>query len=392
MSRRPIRVVVAVDRLIDARTVEVVVDDPGIKVINVVDQASGVPTVDGGAADVLLVACGEASPEALAFVGTAARERAGQPLIVACGGAPNGFVRDVLTSGADDIVLIEDHATPGPETYFAMQKALARRSGGTTDRRTGELVCVLGPKGGIGKTLTATNLAVALADAGKRTVVVDLDLQFGDLGLALGLQPERTIYDLATSPGVLDAEKVDGYLAAHASGARVLLAPSRPDQAGMITVEFLKAVYAVLTETFDHVVVDTPPGFTPEVIATIDAASSICMIGMLDAPSLKNTKLGLETLELMEYPLDRVRIVLNRADTNVGISHADVVALLGRAPDVLIPSQREVVRSINAGEPIVFGSRRSEPAKAFRALAELFAADSNPQTASGRGRRLLRKG
>jgi pilus assembly protein CpaE len=192
---------------------------------------------------------------------------------------------------------------------------------------------------------------------------------------------------------VLDAQKVDGYLAEHPSGARVLLAPSRPDQAGVITVDYLKALYGVLTGSFEYVVVDTPPGFTPEVIATIDAASSICMIGMLDAPALKNTKLGLETLGLMQYPLDRVRIVLNRADTSVGISHADVVALLGRAPDVLIPSQRDVVRSINAGEPIVLGSRRSEPAKAFRALAELLVADRSPrQSAGGRGRRLLRKG
>jgi pilus assembly protein CpaE len=142
------------------------------------------------------------------------------------------------------------------------------------------------------------------------------------------------------------------------------------------------------------VVVDTPPGFTPEVIATIDASTSICVVGMLDTPSLKNTKLGIETLELMGYPLDRVRFVLNRADTSVGISHADVVAVLGRAPDVLIPSQRDVVRSINAGEPIVTASPRSEPARAFKALAELqMSAHSAPKTTTTRSRRmLLRRG
>jgi pilus assembly protein CpaE len=224
-------------------------------------------------------------------------------------------------------------------------------------------------------------------------VLVDLDLQFGDLGLALGLQPERTIYDLATSGGVLDAGKIEAYLTEHPSEAKVLLAPVRPDQAGVITVDFLKDLYEALRATFDFVVVDTPPGFTPEVIATIDAASSICMIGMLDAPSLKNTKLGLETLQLMGYSMDRIRLVLNRADTSVGISHSDVVAVLGRAPDVLIPSQREVVRSINAGEPIVLASKRSEPAKAFRALAELYVSDRTPaDTTNSRGRKLLRRG
>jgi pilus assembly protein CpaE len=393
MSPAPIRALVAVDRIIDARVVEAVLDDPGIKVVGVVEQAAGIPAFDATPADVLLVACGAASEDAVAFINSAARERGGRPVIVVCGGSPNGFIRDVLTSGADDIVLIDETVTPGPETFFAMQKALARRSSGASDGAHGSLVCVLGPKGGIGKTVTSTNLGVALADAGHRTVVVDLDLQFGDAGLALGLQPERTIYDLATSGGALDADKIDGYLAEHGSGLRVLLAPVRPDQAQSITVEFLKELYATLTTAFEFVVVDTPPGFSPEVIATIDASSSICMIGMLDAPSLKNTKIGLETLGLMGYAADRVRVVLNRADTSVGISHADVVAILGRAPDVLIPSQRDVVRWLNAGEPIVLASKRSEPAKAFRALAELFAADRAPaETSNGSRRRLLRRG
>jgi pilus assembly protein CpaE len=393
MSPAPIRALVAVDRIIDARVVEAVLDDPGIKVVGVVEQAAGIPAFNATPADVLLVACGAASEDAVAFINSAARERGGRPVIVVCGGSPNGFIRDVLTSGADDIVLIDETVTPGPETFFAMQKALARRSSGASDGAHGSLVCVLGPKGGIGKTVTSTNLGVALADAGHRTVVVDLDLQFGDAGLALGLQPERTIYDLATSGGALDADKIDGYLAEHGSGLRVLLAPVRPDQAQSITVEFLKELYATLTRAFDFVVVDTPPGFSPEVIATIDASSSICMIGMLDAPSLKNTKIGLETLGLMGYAADRVRVVLNRADTSVGISHADVVAILGRAPDVLIPSQRDVVRWLNAGEPIVLASKRSEPAKAFRALAELFAADRAPaETSNGSRRRLLRRG
>jgi pilus assembly protein CpaE len=390
MSAARIRALVAVDRIIDPRTVEAIVDDPGINVVGVVDQEAGVPAVDPAPADVLLVACGAASPDALAFIAAASRARGDRPLVVVCGGSPNGFVRDVLTSGADDIVLIDETITPGPETFFAMQKALARRSSDAFDGTQGKVLCVLGPKGGIGKTVTSTNLGVALADAGHRTVIVDLDLQFGDAGLALGLKPDRTIYDLATSGGVLDADKVDGYLAEHASGVRVLLAPIRPDQAQSITVDFLKDLYSTLTAAFDFVVVDTPPGFTPEVIATIDAAASICMIGMLDAPSLKNTKLGLETLGLMGFALDRVRIVLNRADTNVGISHADVATILGRVPDVLIPSERDVVRWVNAGEPIVLASKRSEPAKAFRALAELAAADLSPaQPSNGRRRRLL---
>jgi pilus assembly protein CpaE len=390
MRTAPIRALVAVDGIIDPATIEDVLDDPGINVVGVVDQQAGVPSADTSA-DVLLVACGEPAGSAVEFVAAAAREEHARPVVVVCAGNPNGFVREVLTSGADDIVLVDGAAPPGPETFFAMQKALARRASGSARDGRGSLVCVLGPKGGIGKTLTATNLGVALADSGRRTVVVDLDLQFGDAGLALGLQPERTIYDLATSGGVLDAEKVDGFLVDHPSGLRALLAPVRPDQASAITTAFLKDLYETLTGAYDYVVVDTPPGFTPEVIATIDSAASICMMGMLDAPSLKNTKLGMETLGLMGYPLERVRVVLNRADSNVGISHADVVAVLGRAPDVLIPSQRDVVRHINAGQPIVTAARRSEPAKALRALSELVLGDTAPAKPTNGGRRLLRR-
>jgi pilus assembly protein CpaE len=390
MSASTIRALVAVDATIDSRTIELVVDHPHIQVVGVIEQESG--PADATAADVLLVACGDPSEGALQFVASA-REDGGHPVVVVCGGSPNGFVGDVLSSGADDIVLLEGNPTPGPATYFAMQKAMARRARASVRTTDGSLVCVLGPKGGIGKTLTAANLGVALADAGHRTVIVDLDLQFGDLGLALGLLPERTIYDLATSGGQLDAGKVEAYLAEHRSTARVLLAPARPDQAGVITPDFLKGLYETLRDSFDFVVVDTPPGFSPEVIATIDASSSICMVGMLDAPSLKNTKLGLETLQLMGYAMDNVRIMLNRADTSVGITHADVVDVLGRVPDVLVPSQREVVRSINAGEPIVLASRKSEPAKAFRVLAALYVADRTPALVSdGRRRRLLRRG
>jgi pilus assembly protein CpaE len=388
----PIRTLVAVDRLIEPQAVEALLDDPGITVVGVVDQESGAAGRSSASADVLLVACGQASDSALEFIASASADSTGQPIVVVCGGNSNGFMREALLSGADDIVLIDDAAAPGAETFFAMQKAVARHStGATPDGTHGNLICVLGPKGGIGKTLTSANLGVALADAGHRTVIVDLDLQFGDLGLTLGLEPERTIYDLATSGGVLDPEKVDAFLAEHISGAHVLLAPIRPDQASGISVDFLRELYPVLMASYEFVVVDTPPGFTPEVIATIDASSSICVIGMLDTPSLKNTKLGIETLELMGYSMDRVRFVLNRADTSVGISHADVVSVLGRAPDVLIPSQREVVRSVNAGDPIVTASPRSEPARAFRALAELHQTAHAAQTTSSRGRRLLRR-
>jgi pilus assembly protein CpaE len=162
---------------------------------------------------------------------------------------------------------------------------------------------------------------------------------------------------------------------------RVLMAPTRPDQAGAVKIELLRDLFAVLRGAYDYVIVDTPPGFTPEVIASIDASSHICMVGTLDALSLKNTKLGLETLELMGYDTQRVRLVLNRADSSVGVTHKDVLSVLGRPPDVLVPSHRDVARSVNEGVPIVCSHKRAEAAKAFRALASIYAsegADNEP--------------
>jgi pilus assembly protein CpaE len=268
---------------------------------------------------------------------------------------------------------------------FTVEKALARRRGerAITAQKLGRMICVLGLKGGSGKTLTASNLAVSLADAGHSVALVDLDLQFGDVGLTLGMSPERTLYDLVRSGGSLDAEKLGDFLTVHPSGIRALLAPARPDQAGVVTPAFLKEVYPLLRAMHDFVIVDTPPTFTPEVIGAVDASSEVCMVAMLDSLSLKNTKLGLETLELMDYA-GPVSLVLNRADSNVGISPEDVVSIMGREPNLLVPSDRNVTRSVNQGEPIALLHRRSDAARAFHTLAGMYIAEQqSPSRDSG---------
>jgi pilus assembly protein CpaE len=346
--------------------------------------------------DVVLLVCAPESEPALAFVREARRAHPERPVVVMCHASANGFVRHVFEAGAEDLVVLPDHVDANPTAVagslgFALEKAVARHSGATAGASTslGSLICVLGPKGGIGKTLTSANLGVALAAEGHKVVVVDLDLQFGDVGLALGLVPQRTIYDLAKSGGSLDADKVDAYLTPHASGLRVLMAPMRPDQASAVTTEFLREIYPLLRAGNDYVVVDTPPGFAPEVITSIDSSTHVCLVGMLDSLSLKNTKLGLETLELMGYERDRIRIVLNRADTSVGVTRDDVTAVIGRAPEVLVPSHRDVVRSINEGVPIVSSRPRSDVARAFRALASCYVGAPAPRA---RRLRLRRKG
>jgi len=347
------------------------------------------------ASDAVILACPPGSDSALRFLRELVRADKDRPVIVLSDGSPNGFVRHAFEAGADDVLVLEAggaDAMVAEQLRFALEKAVTRRTGAAQGAGTalGSLICVLGPKGGIGKTLTSANLGVALAAAGRKVAIVDLDLQFGDVGLSLGLAPERTLYDLIKSGGSLDIEKVEAYLTPHPSGARVLVAPVRPDQASAVTIEFLRELYPLLRAAHDFVVVDTPPGFSPEVIASIDSSTDVCMVGMLDSLSLKNTKLGLETLELMGYERRRVRVVLNRADTNVGVTLDDVAAIVGSPPDVAIPSHRDVVRSINEGAPIVLSRPRSEVAKAFRSLAAGYLGQNAKR--SSRGLRLRRKG
>lgn len=387
---------VALDEQVDRQLVETLMSSSArLRVLDYLELGSS--GGDAGGGDVLVVACGQYTAAVEEYIASAARSHPHRPVVLLGPGSENGHVADAFAHGAEDVLTLLQSDDPAyaaelaPQVVFALEKALARRRGAppATDQRLGRLICTLGLKGGSGKTLTAANLAVALAHAGRRVAVVDLDLQFGDVGLAFGLEPERTVYDLVRAGGSLDAGKLDDFMQTHSSGVRALLAPARPDQAGVVTADFLDEVYPVLRETADFVVVDTPPYFTPEVIRAVDACTDVCMVAMLDALSLKNTKLGLQTLERMDYDPARVRLVLNRADSKVGISPQDVVAIIGREPSVLVPSDRDVTRSVNRGEPIVGSSPRSQAAIAFHALAAMYIADDDGEPAKRPGRRRL---
>jgi pilus assembly protein CpaE len=374
-----LQILVALDGEVDRGLIEALVSrDPSVSVVDYL-ELSGPSSSGLGAGDAMVVAVADYTAQARSFVAGARRQHPQRPIVLICPSSENGYVADAFESGVDDIVPLPTNPSAGVDSalarqlVFALEKAAMRKQGGSEPKSEAStnVICVLGPKGGSGKTLTATNLGVALASAGHTVGMLDLDLQFGDLALAMGLAPVRTVYDLVRSGGSLDAEKLEGFLVEHSSGARVLLAPVRPDQAALITVQFMADVQRLLAEMFEFVVIDTPPNFTPEVISAIDASTDVLVVAMRDTLSLKNTKLGLETLERMDYDRGHVRILLNRANTNVGIEREDVLAILGRDVDVLVPSHRDVARSINQGVPIAI-NRGSEAAKAFHTLARMY--------------------
>jgi pilus assembly protein CpaE len=230
---------------------------------------------------------------------------------------------------------------------------------------------VFSPKGGTGKTVISTNLATALAKReGRRTLLLDLDLQFGDAAIVLGMEPEKTIYDLVVAPGELDPEKLAGYVTRHKSGLDVLAAPMRPEDAELIVESKVTALIEVARASYDAIVVDTSPFFHGPMLATLDRTDELLVLCGLDVPTLKNVRLALQTLELLSFPTSRVRFVLNRANTKVGLSKKEVETALKVQIGVELPSDRQVPVSVNQGNPIVLSDSGSDFAKALYALAK----------------------
>ncbi len=369
----PIRALVILSDDTDREVVEAALGmDPSLEIVGISDNlAHDWQEFLAQQSDIVVVACESYTDRVAHMIDRAAKQRPDRPVVLVSQSSPNGLLRQAFEAGADAVVGLPQ----SPDAIrFVLEKVIARRKGSAAvvGKPTAPLVCVLGPKGGTGKTLVATNLAVELARRDMNVVLVDLDLQFGDIGLALGLSPTRTMYDLMKAGPPFDHEKLDRHLIKHQSGVKVLVAPTRPDHASAVSIDYLRDVYASLRTMCDVVIVDTPPGFTPEVIATIDISTSAVMVGMLDSLSLKNTKLGIETLELMGYPAESLALLLNRADSRVGITHDDVAAIMGKTPDILVPSDREIPRSVNEGTPIVASRERSGAAKAFRDLADRY--------------------
>ncbi|MFC6238792.1 AAA family ATPase [Longivirga aurantiaca] len=235
----------------------------------------------------------------------------------------------------------------------------------------GRVVTVFSAKGGCGKTTLATNIATAIAASGKGTVaLLDLDLAFGDVAIALQLFPTHTIGDAVAIGEDLDGEAVRGLLTAHRSGVQALVAPMEPSTADTISVGLVTSIIDVLRDEFDYVIIDTPPALDDNVLSAFDRSDVVALLATLDIPALKNLKLTLETLDLIGYPRDRLKVVLNRADSKVGLALSEVEKTL-KAPIVAqIPSSRDVPASTNRGVAIVVDEPKNPVSLAIKAFVD----------------------
>lgn len=289
------------------------------------------------------------------------------------------------------------------EVQAAAEEARARLVAETEAERVaaeapqGKLFTVFSTKGGVGKSLVATNTAVALAGKGHRVCLVDLDVNSGDVAIMLQLSPTRNVNDLVGFRGGLDEGAIETLLTPHSDNLSVVAAPVHLDSPDQATGEEIGALLDGLRAMFEFVVVDTSGVFDDQALAALDRSDTIILVGTLDIPALKGVKLATSTLDLLNFPRDSWTFVLNRADSKVGLTQSEFESTLGLKADATLVSSREVLAAVNRGEALVTAYPGNANSKALVTFASTLAkahapavSDDSPGRKSGRLR--LRKG
>ena len=253
-------------------------------------------------------------------------------------------------------------------------------------QQRGQVITFFSPKGGVGRTTIATNLAVALHQSTQKPVVlVDGSLPFGDIAVILNMSPKaKTIADLVGSFENTDSDVLESVLVSHSTGIKVLLAPPTPESAELITGANVKHVLELLRERYSYIVVDTWPSFQEQVITMLDVADVILTLMTLEITSLKNVRVFMEIAEKLGYGADKLQLVANRNDSSGGIKASDVEASLGRKiPHTIVSDGRTLVLAVNRGVPFVISHRESQVAKDIFTLAQRLTAEAAEPAAAG---------
>lgn len=347
-------------------------------------EARAVSTVEeldlmlGADRDETLVVFGPSAPlsEASSFAGRLRLTRPPLGVVLLRQHLDLGVLNEALRAGVREVADVNDPA--GVLAACSRSLDLSRQlRGGSIPSQTGaehaaqaQVITVFSAKGGCGKTTLATNLAIALAGSGTRRVcLIDLDLAFGDVAIMLQLAPERTIADLIPVADRIDETGLRMMLTNYSPGMDTLLAPVQPAIAEEISRDLVADVIHLARGMFDYVVIDTPPHFNDNVLAALDTSHLYVMVATPDLPALKNLRVTLDMFDMLDYRRENRIVVLNRADSKVGLSTADIERVIRVPIAAYVPSSRDVPISVNKGVPIVLDSPGHPVSAAIRELA-----------------------
>jgi pilus assembly protein CpaE len=336
--------------------------------------------VDGELPDVLLVGPHAPAPEVLTLAARLDVQSPGIAVVLMANPSPEMWqaamragIRDLLAPDAD---VAEIHAAVERAGNAAASRRRVLRPVSETERYAGRVITIASPKGGVGKTTISTNLAIGLtAAAPQSTVLVDLDVQFGDVASALGLVPEYTLPDAVHGPASEDTMVLKTFLTQHPSGLYAVCGSESPAAGDTVTGEDVTRLLASLAREFRYVVVDTAPGLSEQTLAALDRASDVVMLTSMDVPGVRGLRKELDVLrELAMIPAGR-HVVMNFADPKGGLSVRDVETTIGTGVDIVLPRSSAVPATTNQGVPILAsGSKRDPMVKELRRLVSRFAA------------------
>lgn len=290
---------------------------------------------------------------------------------------------------------IEVEAQAAASTAMAQARADVAAQQAAADLPLGSVLTVFSTKGGVGKSLIATNTAMALSEAGHNVCLIDLDVNSGDVAIMLQLTPARTINDLVAFNGMIDASAIESILTRHSDRLAVVAAPVRLDSPDHATAVDIGKMIDTLKAMFDFVVIDTSGVFDDNALTALDRTDTIILVATLDIPALKGLKLAVGTLDLLNFPRNTWKFVLNRADGKVGLTTDEFESTLGLKADISLVSSREVLTAVNRGEALVRAFPTHANSKAITSLALSFVkAEDRPAVGSrSSGSRLrLRRG
>lgn len=332
---------------------------------------------------VLLIGPSYKNEDAMGIVKGVSSHLFGTGIVLLANDITTELLGDAMRAGVSDVVpstVTVKQLLPALERAFQHSQKIKNANADSksvvsesksTRQRAAKVISFFSAKGGAGKTTIASNLAIGLAQKTRaRVVLMDLDLQFGDVAVALQLAPERTVYDVASSMEKLDADMMEGFLASHNSGVRALLSPIQPEQAEGITGKDIERIIEVLKQAYDYLLIDTPPSFNDNVLAALDNSDEIYLITTLDLPCLKNTKLALHMMDVLQYPKEKIKLIINRANSRVRLDARDVEKALEMRASANVPSDILMPLSLNKGVPIVLDSPRSGIARSLFQLIE----------------------